>query len=505
MWPKQKGADVGPPDVELLKKHLRLEGRLAMEDILLLVRQTKEVLSKEPNVVKIKDPVVIVGDLHGQYYDMLKMLDMGGTCDDVQYLFLGDYVDRGSFSCEVVFLLFALKLNFPNRIWMLRGNHECRQMTEFFNFKAECEHKYSLTMYEEVMEAFDWLPVAGIVNGKFLCLHGGISPELVNIDSLYKFNRNSEPPRSGLFCDVLWSDPAVDKKEKGESRGDSFMENRVRGCSYLFSFKGVCEFLARTGLLSVVRAHEVQAEGYKMHRDNAKTGFPCVITVFSAPNYCDVYNNKAAVLKFANNTLNILQYHFSKHPYHLPTFMSLFAWSLPFVSEKVVEILQTLLEYGGDHAHDEDDGPHVEELPSLVHDVYRKSLSAAQNKAVQLAARMSVMEMEKTPGPSKERENVLRSKIMTVGRMQRMFKAVRQAHEAHVQLNGLCPADRLDVGALKQAHLNGFKSVKKLDKDNEMMPDTLGMPQMAPVLESDGEEEVSTLHGRHGEALPYSV
>lgn len=172
-----------------------------------------------------------------------------------------------------------------------------------------------------------------------------------------------------------------------------------------------------------------------MHRENANTGFPSVITVFSAPNYCDVYNNKAAVLKFANNTLNILQYHSSKHPYHLPNFMSLFAWSVPFVSERVTEMLYHLMNSGLEDMEREGQEEKDPELPPLVHQVCRKSLSADQNRAVELAARLQAAQeaqpatpAERDTGLNKERVERLRQKVRTVARMQRMFKAVRQNH-----------------------------------------------------------------------------
>ncbi len=140
--------------------------------------------------MKVQDPVTVVGDLHGQYYDLQKILDLGGfpesrlkSTDQLsltqnKYLFLGDYVDRGSFSVEILLLLYSLKINFPNEVIMLRGNHECRQMTQYFNFRAECLLKYDGETYDLFMESFDALPIACIVNNKFLALHGGISPNL---------------------------------------------------------------------------------------------------------------------------------------------------------------------------------------------------------------------------------------------------------------------------------------------------------------------------------------
>jgi serine/threonine-protein phosphatase 2B catalytic subunit len=127
------------PNWELLKNHMYREGRVSKEHCQRILRDTLALISKlyltniflekEPNLLSLHDPVTVVGDIHGQYYDFVKMLDVGGSPAKTKYLFLGDYVDRGSFSCEVVLLLYSLKLNFPQTIYMLRGNHECRQMT----------------------------------------------------------------------------------------------------------------------------------------------------------------------------------------------------------------------------------------------------------------------------------------------------------------------------------------------------------------------------------------
>lgn len=203
--------------------------------------------------MSLQDPVTVVGDLHGQFYDMVKMLDVGGSPETTKYLFLGDYVDRGSFSVEVVLLLYSLKLNFPATIFMLRGNHECRQMTAFFNFRAECLYKYDLETYDLFMDTFDALPISCLVNEKFLALHGGLSPELRTLADLKGLHRFTEPPRVGLFCDILWSDPVED--EKGAS-SQKFAQNEVRGCSYFFGQSATNAFLQRNKLLSIIRAHE---------------------------------------------------------------------------------------------------------------------------------------------------------------------------------------------------------------------------------------------------------
>mmetsp|Transcript_3545 Transcript_3545/g.3312 ORF Transcript_3545/g.3312 Transcript_3545/m.3312 type:complete len:229 (+) Transcript_3545:5-691(+) len=192
-----------PPDWDLLRSHLQNEGRLTKADCMLLIHQGTDCLRCEHNLIELKDPVTVVGDIHGQFYDFLRILELGGNLNNTKYLFLGDYVDRGSFSIEVLLLLYAIKLNYQQTVFLIRGNHECRQMSSYFNFRAECLYKYDAEVYDTIMDSFDALPVACILNNKFLAVHGGISPELVSIEDIRKMNRYTEPPRQGMFCDLL--------------------------------------------------------------------------------------------------------------------------------------------------------------------------------------------------------------------------------------------------------------------------------------------------------------
>lgn len=202
-------------------------------------------------------------------------------------------------------------------------------------------HKYTEEVYEACLESFCALPLAAIMNKQFLCVHGGISPELNTLDDLRQVNRFRHPPTNGLLCDLLWADPVEDFGQ--ESNHEFFVQNAVRGCSYAFGYQAACAFLERNNLLSIIRAHEAQDPGYRMYRKTRTTGFPAVITIFSAPNYLDVYNNKAAILKYENNVMNIRQFNCSPHPYWLPNFMDVFTWSLPFVGEKVTEMMGAIL------------------------------------------------------------------------------------------------------------------------------------------------------------------
>ena len=420
------------PDWKALKSHLTKEGRLSKPDIIEIITLFKNIVKNEPNIVKLKDPVTIVGDLHGQFYDLLKCLEVGGNPENTKYLFLGDYVDRGSFSIEILLLLFSLKINFKNSIIMLRGNHECRQMTSNFNFKKECEVKYDSEIYNLFMDTFDCLPLSCLINEKFIGLHGGISPDLKKIEDLNMIKRFQEPKKTGLMCDILWSDP-IEKDE--DAKNVLFLPNTTRNCSYIFGAKAARPFLEKNSYLSIVRAHETQLEGFKMHQWDKNIDFPLVITIFSAPNYCDVYGNKAAIMKKENNMINIQQYNYSPHPFILPDFMNIFSWSIPFVSEKISEMLLHIIK--------------KQDLDSKV------SESTAIEDNITESLRMKV-------------------KIITV--MMKMFRTLREQRELIMKLKGFCPGNKIPRGiliqgpeALKTA-LERYKNAKSLDSVNERMP-----------------------------------
>lgn len=240
LFPNKSSKKKSPPDWKALKEHLSKEGRISKESCHQILNDTLSMLKKEPNLLKLKDPVTVVGDIHGQYYDFVKMLDVGGDPENTKYLFLGDYVDRGSFSVEVVLLVYALKLNYPKTIFLLRGNHEWRQMTGFFNFRIEVLTKYDEETYNLFMDTFDVLPIGWLVNNKFLAIHGGISPDLKTLEDLNNIKRVKEPPRTGLFCDLLWSDPVEDDSGYCESL---YKTNEVRGWSFFFGSDAASKFL----------------------------------------------------------------------------------------------------------------------------------------------------------------------------------------------------------------------------------------------------------------------
>ncbi|KAK7516882.1 Metallo-dependent phosphatase-like protein [Phyllosticta citricarpa] len=443
--------DSSKPNINFLKQHFYREGRLTEEQALWIIRKGTEILKSEPNLLEMDAPITVCGDVHGQYYDLMKLFEVGGDPAETRYLFLGDYVDRGYFSIECVLYLWCLKIWYPNTLWLLRGNHECRHLTDYFTFKLECKHKYSEAVYEACMESFCALPLAAVMNKQFLCIHGGLSPELHTLEDLKSIDRFREPPTHGLMCDILWADPLEEFGQ--EKTSEFFVHNHVRGCSYFFSYPAACAFLEKNNLLSIIRAHEAQDAGYRMYRKTRTTGFPSVMTIFSAPNYLDVYNNKAAVLKYENNVMNIRQFNCTPHPYWLPNFMDVFTWSLPFVGEKITDMLIAILNTCSKEELEE-------ETPSSV-------VSGPSSPPIPGSAM--------DPDSTEFKRRAIKNKILAIGRLSRVFQVLREESERVTELKtasgGRLPAGTLMLGAegIKQA-IHSFEDARKVDIQNERLP-----------------------------------
>jgi len=369
-----------------LKKQLYGEGKLLDSQVFWLIDQVLEIFCSEENIVVLDSPATVCGDIHGQFYDLLKILELGGNPENTNYLFLGDYVDRGMFSMEVVLYLFAHKINYPDSFFMLRGNHECRHLTNHFSFKTECERKYGLEIYDAIMDVFDALPLAAVLNGQFLCVHGGISPNTRTLDDIWKINRFCEPPSHGAMCDLLWADPNPDFDCPEE-----FLVNTSRGCSYYYSHAAVLNFLEENELLSIIRAHEAQDSGFSLMKASARSNFPSVITLFSAPNYLGTYDNKGAIFKYNNNAIDIKQFLQSPAPFVLPGWENAITWSIQFLVEKVTEIMGFFTQ------------------PNLESDESEEDAMEIERKATQQA----------------ERANATRTKILAIAQMLRMLKIIR--------------------------------------------------------------------------------
>ncbi|KAL0238966.1 hypothetical protein PCE1_004657 [Barthelona sp. PCE] len=262
-------------------EQLKTGKKLSLPDVCTLTKKTVEVLLKDENIVDVKMPVSIVGDIHGQLNDLLEMFDVCGWPPHTSYIFLGDYVDRGAYSVEVACLLFVLKVLYPQRVVLLRGNHESRSVTQNYGFKQECLTKYAtLLPYREFLNVFMHLPFFAIIEGCCLCLHGGISPDAQFIDQMSIWNRFRELPTDGLLSDVVWSDPVA--------HIEGFQKSK-RGAGYLFGADVFNTFLHRNDINKVFRAHQLCAEGYRTDFDET------LVTVWSAPNYCGRLDNLASV------------------------------------------------------------------------------------------------------------------------------------------------------------------------------------------------------------------
>ena len=210
-------------------------------------------------------------------------------------LFLGDYVDRGPMGMEVLILLMALKVKYPRRMVMLRGNHETMQMTQTMNFFDEVCTKYDQAYYNLLVHVFNSLPIVCIINDNYFCVHGGITSLAESVADLNKINRFVEVPMSGSLCDLMWSDPVMDEGGSTHSQ-HSCIPNHQRNCSIFFGSDHARNFLKKEKLITIIRAHEVQLEGYKQYFWPNWKDIPMVYTLFSAPNYCGSYGNLGAIL-----------------------------------------------------------------------------------------------------------------------------------------------------------------------------------------------------------------
>ena len=251
-----------------------------------LCLKTFSLFQNEPNLLNLTSPFYVFGDIHGQYSDLIRFLEMTGLPPNVKLLFLGDYVDRGNNSLEVISLLFCLKIKYPKHVFLIRGNHECSQVNDNYGFLDECVERYGetegQTLWNNVNQTFRMLPICALINKKIFCTHGGISPDIKSFSQLNKLNRNSDIPNKGIICDLTWADP---------KRQVSKWKDSDRGVSYTFNRDALQEFKKKLNIDLVIRAHQVVDEGYQFFDEEN------LVTVFSAPNYCGYNRNNAAILK----------------------------------------------------------------------------------------------------------------------------------------------------------------------------------------------------------------
>ena len=254
---------------------------LSEAEIKFLISKSKKILMSQPIFLELESPITVCGDIHGQYPDLLKLFELGGFPPNTNYIFMGDYVDRGKQSIECICLLLAYKIKYDENFFILRGNHECGSINRIYGFYDECKKRYNVKLWKLFVDLFNCLPIAASIDDKIFIVHGGLSPELKTVDQLQKVMRPTDIPEDGLLCDILWSDP--------DENASGFGEND-RGVSCTFNETVLKNFLAKNDLDLLCRAHQVVEDGYEFFGNRQ------LVTVFSAPNYCGEFDNSGAIM-----------------------------------------------------------------------------------------------------------------------------------------------------------------------------------------------------------------
>jgi len=264
------------------------QASVSESEIKLLTTRVRPILLSQPMLLELEAPLKICGDIHGQYSDLLRLFEYGGFPPQANYLFLGDYVDRGKQSLEVICLLLCYKIQYPNNFFLLRGNHEAAGINRIYGFYDECKRRYSIKLWKTFSDVFKCLPVSALVDEKILCMHGGLSPEIESLQQIADLSRPCDVPDVGLMCDLLWSDPDTSVNGWGEND---------RGVSFVFGADVVCEFLEKHDLDLLVRAHQVVEDGYEFFAGRR------LVTLFSAPNYCGEFDNAGGLISVDENLM----------------------------------------------------------------------------------------------------------------------------------------------------------------------------------------------------------
>lgn len=347
-------------NLEALLLHFLRGGRLAEADALQIVHKSLELFCEEENVLRLSGVFTVVGDLHGQFYDLAKIIKLCGFFPTSRYLFLGNCIGGGGFSCETILFLLAAKVTYPTKIFLLRGPNESLSTSMACGFHNECITGYSAVLFESLMRVFASLPLAAVLNKCFFCVHGGLSPKIKYIENINSFSRFSEISSKSALCDLMWADPKWDvdnpvalhsstpseRYKPGAVYYDtesSFEPNKKRGKSYIFNFASIVYFMSNNKLLCIIRSHEVEDNGYKLYRCLPETNYPCMISVFSAPNHCGFCGNLGAVLTVGEQ-ITIKKFYCSPCPYSLPG-VNCFMWSMPFVVENIIDLFSRFESY----------------------------------------------------------------------------------------------------------------------------------------------------------------
>lgn len=270
-------------NIELILEHIKNNRKIEESELTILFKKSIDIFYQEGTLLDLSSPISVCGDVHGQFYDVLNLFKIGGKPPQTKYLFLGDYVDRGRNSLETLVLLLVYKNMYPDRIYLLRGNHECRKINALYGFYQELVERYGhVGPWKLCNDVFDYLPLAAIIDDKYYCVHGGLSPYIKLVDEVAMFERIYEIPDDGPVADMCWSDPDEENRV--------CWCNNQRGAGKIFGKRPVEEFCQNNMLKCVIRAHQLQMNGYRYIFDDK------LITVWSAPNYMYRSNNQAAIM-----------------------------------------------------------------------------------------------------------------------------------------------------------------------------------------------------------------
>ncbi|KAH0715704.1 hypothetical protein KY284_008609 [Solanum tuberosum] len=277
------------------KPPVRREFFLDCNEIADLCDSAERIFASEPTVLQLRAPIKIFGDLHGQFGDLMRLFDEYGspsTAGDIayiDYLFLGDYVDRGQHSLETITLLLALKVEYPHNIHLIRGNHEASDINALFGFRIECIERLGerdgIWAWHRINRLFNWLPLAALIEKKIICMHGGIGRSINHVEQIESIQRPiTMEAGSIVLMDLLWSDPTENDSVEG-------LRPNARGPGLVtFGPDRVMEFCNNNDLQLIVRAHECVMDGFERFAQGH------LITLFSATNYCGTANNAGAIL-----------------------------------------------------------------------------------------------------------------------------------------------------------------------------------------------------------------
>tara|TARA_Y100000741_G_scaffold103054_1_gene76796 strand:+ start:419 stop:1327 length:909 start_codon:yes stop_codon:yes gene_type:complete len=265
---------------------------IPIEAIDWVLKQTRSLFLSEKMLIRTITPIKIVGDIHGQFGDLLEIFNrLGVPSESNRYLFLGDYVDRGKQSLETILTLFCYKIMYRNSVILLRGNHETADVSYEYGFYDECKRRHSIKLWRKFIDVFNTMSIAATIGIEkndplAFCCHGGISDKMNSLSCIEALRKPCDVPDEGLICDLLWSDPTIETETFRESE---------RGVSFEFGKKALNEFMRKIGVDIVIRAHQVTEDGYEFF-SNRK-----LVTVFSAPRYASEFDNVGAVLIINKN------------------------------------------------------------------------------------------------------------------------------------------------------------------------------------------------------------